>query len=81
MASEPGSGDQYVIRIGRDASGPVVAGHDIRVEVHRAAEAPAEPEAPDTMNNTANDHATAYTVMNGELHVHQAEATEPPQGE
>ncbi|MEU8968391.1 hypothetical protein AB0D11_03795 [Streptomyces monashensis] len=67
------------IRIGGDASGPVVAGDDNRVEVRRVAPEPApepaaEPVPADngpTQINTAEDNGTLFTVMNGELHVHQ----------
>ncbi|WP_326694794.1 MULTISPECIES: hypothetical protein [unclassified Streptomyces] len=46
MASS--SGDQYTVRIGGAASGPVVAGHHNRVETHPdPAAAPAAGAAPD----------------------------------
>ncbi|BBC95989.1 hypothetical protein SRO_4813 [Streptomyces rochei] len=66
MSRAPGNS----IRIGGDASGPVVAGNDNRVEVPQAAPEAAGP----VQNNTADGHGTVYTVMNGDLHVHH----EPP---
>lgn len=70
MSRAPGNS----IRIGGDASGPVVAGNDNRVEVRQAApEADREAAGP-VQNNAADGHGTVYTVMNGDLHVHH----EPP---
>ncbi|MBY8882176.1 hypothetical protein [Actinacidiphila acidipaludis] len=42
--------------------------------------APPPDRAPDpgsTQNNTAGGHATVYTVMHGDLHVHHPEAERP----
>ncbi|MET7303183.1 hypothetical protein [Embleya sp. NPDC005575] len=68
------SGERFTVRIGGDASGPVVVGHDIRVEVHEAkpgTPAAQEDEAPgSTQTNTAEDHATINSVMHGEQHIH-----------
>ncbi|WP_043238660.1 hypothetical protein [Streptomyces violaceusniger] len=71
------SGDRFTIRIGGDASGPVVAGHDNKVEVRR----PSEPDAESgpTQTTTVRDHGTAYTVMNGELHIHHDSSARPPE--
>lgn len=77
MTSAPG--DRFEISIGGDASGPVVAGRDNRVETTappadvRTGSGPAEGDAPgdSTQNNTAKDHGRVFTVMNGELHIHQ----------
>ncbi|MFG2721829.1 hypothetical protein ACGFW5_26615 [Streptomyces sp. NPDC048416] len=80
------------IRIGGSASGPVVAGNDNRVEVRHSPPAPDTPTTPTpaaaaaaavaeesgpTQTNTAKDHGTVYTVMNGELHVHHDEPGAP----
>ncbi|MGX4733462.1 hypothetical protein [Kitasatospora griseola] len=67
------SGDRYDVRIGGDAHGPVVVGRDNRVETKPAAAA--EPESP-TQHNTAGGHASLYTVMKGDLHVHH-DASDP----
>ncbi|WP_078500707.1 hypothetical protein [Wenjunlia vitaminophila] len=64
----PSTGDQYTIRIGGDASGPVVAGHDNQVEVHQPGESDADAGA--TQKTTVRDHGTSYTVMRGELNIH-----------
>ncbi|UNS97077.1 hypothetical protein MMF93_11575 [Streptomyces tubbatahanensis] len=78
----PAPDNSYSVRVGGDASGPVVAGHDNRVETRHAPAGGAsgagdEPgNTPDTQTNTASDNASVYTVMNGELHIHQAEGTE-----
>ncbi|NYI05773.1 hypothetical protein [Allostreptomyces psammosilenae] len=58
MASK--QGDNYSIRIGGDASGTVVAGHDNRVEVNRATP-PAESDAPrhSPSGNTPSDTSPA----------------------
>ncbi|MGH4028602.1 hypothetical protein ACQB60_06650 [Actinomycetota bacterium Odt1-20B] len=58
------------VRIGK-ASGPVVAGDGNHVEIHHAAPEPAPAESGPTQNNTAKDHGTLFTVMKGDLHVHQ----------
>ncbi|MCX4550805.1 hypothetical protein [Streptomyces sp. NBC_01500] len=90
MASS--SGDQYTVRIGGAASGPVVAGHHNRVETHPDPAAGAAPDvaapddvpAPDaqpagpTQTNTAHGHSSLFTVMNGELHVHHENSPPPP---
>ncbi|WP_329166131.1 hypothetical protein OG709_12835 [Streptomyces sp. NBC_01267] len=88
MASS--SGDQYTVRIGGAASGPVVAGHHNRVETHPDpaaapdAVAPDDVPAPDaqpagpTQTNTAHGHSSLFTVMNGELHVHHENSPPPP---
>ncbi|MFF8989831.1 hypothetical protein ACF09H_07735 [Streptomyces sp. NPDC014983] len=69
---------RHSVRIGGDASGPVVAGNDNRVEVHQDGPG-ADPEAAGpTQNNTAEGHGTVFTVMNGDLHVHH-EAPETPE--
>ncbi|GCD93091.1 hypothetical protein [Embleya hyalina] len=67
-----GAGDRYSIRIGGDASGPVVAGHDIHIETARSEPSAARVDEPsgDTQTNTAEDHATVYAVMDGEQHIH-----------
>jgi hypothetical protein len=67
------------IRIGGNASGPVVAGNDNRVEVRQAAPESAAEDGGPAMTNTAKDHGTVYAVMNGEMHVHH-EAQEAPEG-
>ncbi|WP_369205797.1 hypothetical protein [Streptomyces sp. PU-14G] len=75
----PPPDNRYSVRIGGDASGPVVAGHDNHVEVQQAPAADASAEGgntPNTQTNTANDNASVYTVMNGELHIHQTEGTD-----
>ncbi|MFF2810452.1 hypothetical protein ACFVT2_25440 [Streptomyces sp. NPDC058000] len=83
----PAAGDRFTIRIGGDASGPVVAGHENHVEVHqdppdaRTGSTPAQEEQPPgpTQTNTAKDHASVFTVMNGELHIHHDGPTAPDQ--
>ncbi|WP_405019935.1 hypothetical protein OHV05_26845 [Kitasatospora sp. NBC_00070] len=72
-----GAGDRYDIRIGGDAHGPVVVGRDNRVETTPAPAAAAEPESP-TQNNTAGGHATLYTVMKGDIHIHQEPGADRP---
>ncbi|MFJ8439025.1 hypothetical protein [Kitasatospora griseola] len=64
-----GSGDRYDVRIGGDAHGPVVVGRDNRIESNPGPAAAAEAESP-TQHNTASGHATLYTVMKGDLHIH-----------
>ncbi|MGW0732270.1 hypothetical protein [Streptomyces sp. NPDC002851] len=71
------SGDRFTIRIGGDANGPVVAGHENQVEVHKPQSEPqSEPRPPadedsgSIQENVAKDNAALYTVQNGELHVH-----------
>ncbi|MFJ3725302.1 hypothetical protein ACIPYQ_22390 [Streptomyces sp. NPDC090045] len=93
MTSTPG--DRFTIRIGGDASGPVVAGHENHVEIHQ--DRPPTPAgdiaSPDTDTdtdtgtgtgadqiNTANDHGTVYTVMQGDLHIHHEGSGEAPEG-
>lgn len=71
------SGGRFTIRIGGDASGPVVAGHDNLVEVHGDGGEGREGGGP-TQSNAAHDHGTVYTVMNGELHVHPYTAPQDP---
>ncbi|MFF2377814.1 hypothetical protein ACFVUW_25845 [Streptomyces xiamenensis] len=73
------TGDHFSISVGGDASGPVVAGHDNTVEVHRAAEPEAGAEPAQT--TTVRDHGTAYTVMKGELHIHQDAGARPPEAD
>ncbi|TDC13301.1 hypothetical protein E1265_28270 [Streptomyces sp. 8K308] len=75
MASAPRN--HYSISIGGDAHGPVVAGDDNRVEAAARDAAPLHaddgtpaPTGP-SQSNVAKDHASLYTVMNGELHIHQ----------
>ncbi|MEU2083820.1 hypothetical protein ABZ569_18365 [Streptomyces albus] len=70
------SGGRFTIRIGGDASGPVVAGHDNHVEVH--GDGGEDRESGPTQSNAAHDHGTVYTVMNGELHVHPYTAPQDP---
>ncbi|MBH5333387.1 hypothetical protein IHE55_00635 [Streptomyces pactum] len=81
------TGDQYTVKIGGDASGPVVVGRDNHVEVHQdrpeagSGGTPSEaqpPPGPTTQTNTAKDHASLFTVMNGELHVHHGDGSTPP---
>lgn len=72
------SGDRFAIRIGGDASGPVVAGRENHIEVHHGQPDSQVDSVPSggrqnprsTQTNTANDHGTVCTVMNGELHIH-----------
>ncbi|MEU5973604.1 hypothetical protein [Streptomyces sp. NPDC047315] len=68
------SGDQFTISVGRDASGPLVAGHKNRVEVNGQSRSespePAGDDCGSTQKNVAKDNASLYTVQNGELHVH-----------
>ncbi|MEU2604102.1 hypothetical protein [Streptomyces albus] len=71
------SGGRFTIRIGGDASGPVVAGHDNHVEVHGDGGEGREGGGP-TQSNAAHDHGTVYTVMNGELHVHPYTTPQDP---
>ncbi|QKW10096.1 hypothetical protein HUT18_30425 [Streptomyces sp. NA04227] len=80
------SGDRYSIRIGGDAAGPVVAGNENRVEVHQSEPATSadgarageqEPAAP-SQTNTAKDHSSLYTVMNGEMHIHRDASPQAP---
>ncbi|WP_052851485.1 hypothetical protein [Streptomyces avicenniae] len=73
------SGDRYTISIGGDASGPVVAGHDITVGGRASDEQDAGPGPAQT--TTAREHGTAYTVMEGELHVHHDHSARPPEEE
>ncbi|MCZ2527977.1 hypothetical protein [Streptomyces sp. HB2AG] len=81
MAQSPG--DRFTISIGGDVSGTVVAGHRNHVEVGRdrpdapatdapATDAPVQEDraAGATQKNVAKDDASLYTVMNGELHIH-----------
>ncbi|MFF8281761.1 hypothetical protein ACF06W_03455 [Streptomyces albus] len=70
------SGGRFTIRIGGDASGPVVAGHDNHVEVH--GDGGEGRESGPTQSNAAHDHGTVYTVMNGELHVHPYTTSQNP---
>lgn len=85
----PASGDRFTISVGGDASGPVVAGHDNHVEVGRPpADVPPgsspdrEEQAPGhTQTNTANDHGSVFTVMNGEMHIHQDDNSRTPREE
>lgn len=71
-------GDRFSISIGGDVSGTVVAGHENHVEVGRdrpgapATDAPVQEDraAGATQKNVAKDDASLYTVMNGELHIH-----------
>ncbi|MFI1797853.1 hypothetical protein ACH427_10900 [Streptomyces sp. NPDC020379] len=82
----PSQGDRNTIRIGGDASGPVVAGHDNHVEIHHAPPAIGTGSAPDeppdatgsAQINTADGHGTVFTVMNSDMHVHD-DATRTPQ--
>lgn len=85
MTSPPG--DRFTVRIGGDASGPVVAGHGNHVEVHQElpgagsgdTPAPEQPApGPATQTNTAKDHASVFTVMNGEMHIHQGDGPQTP---
>ena len=90
------SGDRITIRVGGNASGPIVVGDRNRVEAHQPGPDPAAPPAgapdpgPDpgpepsgrTQTNTADGHASLYTVMNGDMHVHHddgPDAAEPAQ--
>ncbi|MGY1435803.1 hypothetical protein [Streptomyces reniochalinae] len=78
----PPPDNRYSVSTGGDAFGPVVAGHDNRVEVRQAPPADARgrrqgtPRTPKT--NTASDSASVYTVMNGELHIHYPEGADTP---
>jgi class 3 adenylate cyclase len=59
--------DQFTIRIGRNAYGPVVAGSRIRVETHQTGPPSDEHQTPDSMQiNTANEQGTMFTVMDHE---------------
>jgi hypothetical protein len=68
------SGDEITIRIGGDASCPVIAGHHNHVEVHHPAPAsqlaPGSEPVTSTQTNTAKDHGTVYAVTNGDMHIH-----------
>ncbi|MGW0661454.1 hypothetical protein [Streptodolium elevatio] len=85
MAS--GSGDRFVVRIGGDATAPLIVGSGNHVEIRQAAPDAAarstsevdpavDPDAgppsgaAPAQANTANDHGTVYTVMEGEMHIH-----------
>ncbi|WP_234347634.1 hypothetical protein [Streptomyces specialis] len=70
MPPPSASGDEYTIRIGGNASGPVVAGHDNHVEVHHPAPGPQPEPVPSTQTNTAKDHGTVYAVTHGDMHIH-----------
>ncbi|MFB4195399.1 hypothetical protein [Streptomyces carpaticus] len=77
------AGDRFTIRIGGDASGTVVAGHENRVEIHHSPEQPETATEPDretgpSQTTTVRDHGTAYTVMKGELHIHADPPARPP---
>ncbi|PLW71297.1 hypothetical protein GQS52_08330 [Streptomyces sp. SCUT-3] len=80
-------GDRFSISIGGDVSGTVVAGHRNHVEVGRdrldapATDAPAREDraAGATQKNVAKDDASLYTVMNGELHIHNNNGGPAPQ--
>ncbi|GAB2915199.1 MULTISPECIES: hypothetical protein [unclassified Streptomyces] len=79
------AGDQYTIRIGGDASGPVVAGRGNQVKVHRTGEA--EPDstvdADAAQRTNVEGHGIAYTVMRGELNIHHdapGRSPEPQEG-
>ncbi|MFE7526364.1 hypothetical protein ACFU7Y_11635 [Kitasatospora sp. NPDC057542] len=85
----PESGDRYTIRIGGDATAPVVVGHDNHVEVTNpqpgagTEEPPAVPASgagDSTMNNTASGHSTVYAAMHGDIHVHQDAPRDQPHG-
>ncbi|MFF2850225.1 hypothetical protein ACFVT5_28380 [Streptomyces sp. NPDC058001] len=66
MAHKPPS--QNKIHIGGNASGPVVAGDNIRVKVTQPAET--------TQTNTAKEDGTVYAATNGDIHIHHDEAGE-----
>ncbi|UED84884.1 hypothetical protein [Streptomyces profundus] len=76
--------DSYSVHIGGNATGPVVAGHGNTIETRteqpaeQPNERPAQAPGP-TQTNLATDHASVFTVMNGELHVHRG-ADEPDEG-
>ncbi|WP_234313614.1 hypothetical protein [Streptomyces sp. NBRC 109706] len=72
MSTSSSSGDELTIRIGGNASGPVVAGHWNHVEAHQPAPtSPPEPQpALATQTNTAQDHGTVNAVTNGDMHIH-----------
>ncbi|MET8544331.1 hypothetical protein ABZW03_27365 [Kitasatospora sp. NPDC004799] len=81
------SGDRYTVRIGGDATAPIVVGHDNHVEVTSPQPAAPGPEAgsgagsgagDSTMNNTASGHSTVYTAMHGDIHVHHEAGGERP---
>ncbi|MBL3666822.1 hypothetical protein JL475_12630 [Streptomyces sp. M2CJ-2] len=63
MAQKPAS--QNKIHIGGNASGPVVAGDNIRIKVTQPAET--------AQTNTAREDGTVYAAANGDIHVHHDE--------
>lgn len=71
------SGDQYNVRIGGDATGPVVVGGDNQVEVTNPAppktDGASTPAADPGQHNIARDHGTLYSGQHGELHIHHHE--------
>ncbi|SDO42166.1 hypothetical protein SAMN04487981_110313 [Streptomyces sp. cf386] len=67
MTHKPPSHNE--IHIGGNASGPVVAGDNIRVKVTQ----PAETTRTD-QTNTAKDDGTVYAAANGDIHIHHDEA-------
>ncbi|MFI7272381.1 hypothetical protein [Streptomyces sp. NPDC049879] len=75
----PSQGDRFTISIGGDANGPVVAGHRNTVGARPPA-GPGDSAPGPAQTTTARDHGTAYTVMEGELHVHH-DAPAPPSAE
>jgi len=73
------SGDRFSIRIGGNASGPVVAGHNNHIEDHHL-ESPPQPDATppeehlpaeSVQTNNARERGTVFAVTNGDMHVRQ----------
>ncbi|WP_330332620.1 hypothetical protein OHS33_24850 [Streptomyces sp. NBC_00536] len=81
MANPPDN-RQVTIRIGGDASGPVIVGDRNRVETREPAQESPGEEAKSEQRNTAKDHGTVYAVTQGDMHVHHTgaplEAQEDP---
>jgi hypothetical protein len=76
----PETGDEFIIRIGGDAYGPVIAGHNNRVKnvVENAGttEGDENPPTNSSQTNTASDDGTVYAVTNGDMHIYHADGPE-----
>ncbi|MFE2845410.1 hypothetical protein ACWC0A_15235 [Streptomyces scopuliridis] len=59
------------VRIGGNASGPVVVGDDNRVEVRQAAPEPEPAESGPVQINIAKDHGTLFAVQEGSQDIDQ----------